>query len=470
MSDRKQKIVIKTSINKKNKKNFQNPKGISSPHIKRGEMTPKTKKVISTFINSLFEKEKPKLNKSFSPPRNKPKNKIKEKAPKIIKNDNLQKPKEKEKSIPNIQKGVMSPKTKKVISTFINSLFENEKPKLNKSFSPSHKAKYKVKEDLPKIIKLNKKENKVIDIKPKTEKNERSKSSEKVQKHRLINYKKNNIRININSNNNKKRNRTQDITNTNSNTENKENKKSNRKNIKTEYIAKTPINRTTIGEKMMKEEIAKEKKICAEKLKIIKEHILSLQRKEEELSKKMMQLNNRENALNKKNIEIEPEKEKEDNIDNIQNELVKNNEENKSNLEEENKKIVDNIENENSSEIKENESKDITVKISEKIENESNEQDTEKEKSKQIETEKEIINDKNKVKEKTELKPNKNRIINKNIYKKEKTPQKKLKKIILEKKIDSNNSKKKITFPKNKMKNNNSTELTRKIKPKNNKK
>ena len=175
MSERKQKIVIKTVINKKNNKNIQNRKGISSPHIIKGEMTPKTKKIISTFVNSLFGKENPKLNKSISPPRNNPKNKIKEGGPKVIKNNNLQKHKEKEKSSSNIQKGVMSPNTKKVISTFINSLFENGKPKLNKSFSPSHnKTKNKVITELPKIIKLNKKQNIIIDINPKTEKNERS--------------------------------------------------------------------------------------------------------------------------------------------------------------------------------------------------------------------------------------------------------------------------------------------------------
>jgi hypothetical protein len=105
MSDRKQNISIKIVLNKNINKNYQNPKGLSSPHIKKGEMTPKTKKIISTFINSLFESEKPKLNKSFSPRRSKPKNKIKENAPKIIKNNNLQKSKEKElEKIKNLRK------------------------------------------------------------------------------------------------------------------------------------------------------------------------------------------------------------------------------------------------------------------------------------------------------------------------------------------------------------------------------
>ena len=40
-------------------------------------------------------------------------------------------------------------------------------------------------------------------------------------------------------------------------------------------------------------------------VKIIKDHILSLQKKEEELAKKMMQLNYKENALSRKKFEIE---------------------------------------------------------------------------------------------------------------------------------------------------------------------
>ena len=142
MSNRKQKMIKKPSKTKKNPNNILNQKEKSFPIIQKGDITPKMKILVSEFINSLFEREKPKLNKSFSPSENKIKNKIKEhKQKKLIKNNNYQKTKEKYN--PSIKKNEMSPKeTKKLISIFINSLFEKEKSNLNKSFSPSHnKAK-----------------------------------------------------------------------------------------------------------------------------------------------------------------------------------------------------------------------------------------------------------------------------------------------------------------------------------------
>ena len=65
---------------------------------------------------------------------------------------------------------------------------------------------------------------------------------------------------------------------------------------------------------MIREEIAKEKKMCTEKIKIIRAHILSLQKKEEELEKKVIKLNNQENALGKINIEKVENTGKEENI------------------------------------------------------------------------------------------------------------------------------------------------------------
>ena len=70
----------------------------------------------------------------------------------------------------------------------------------------------------------------------------------------------------------------------------KENQKYNKIVKRSESNVKTPCNKETIGDKMIREELAKEKKMCAERLKIIKDHILSLQRKEEELARKMLQI------------------------------------------------------------------------------------------------------------------------------------------------------------------------------------
>ena len=87
----------------------------------------------------------------------------------------------------------------------------------------------------------------------------------------------------------------------------KNNKNSNnhKKSIKSQSNFGIRINRDTIGNKMIREEIAREKKMYTEKIKIIKAHILSLQKKEEELEKKVMILNSRENALGNLNIEKE---------------------------------------------------------------------------------------------------------------------------------------------------------------------
>ncbi len=274
MSEKKQKIYSKSDIIKKDDKNKLNQKEKSFPNIKKRKMSPKTKKLISNFVNSLFETEKQNLNKSLSPSNNKQKNKIKENKQKILINkNNFQK--QKEKTNPIIKRDELSPKTNKNSITPLINL--KGKPNLNKSFSP---VLNKIKEDYSRK-----------NIKEKSVMKDRSKSSEKMKKERntTCDYKKYNIRINLNNN--------QKIRNNNLNTEKKEN---NKRIIKTENNAKTPSYRPTIGDKMIKNEIAKEKKMCAEKLKIIKDHILSLQRKEEELSKKMIQLNYKENELKKK--------------------------------------------------------------------------------------------------------------------------------------------------------------------------
>ena len=97
------------------------------------------------------------------------------------------------------------------------------------------------------------------------------------------------------------------------NTEKNDLRNTNKNVMKSQSNFKVVINRDTIGKKMIREEIAKEKKMCNEKIKIIKAHILSLQKKEEELVKKVVILNHKENALGKSDIEKE---ESDDNFDN----------------------------------------------------------------------------------------------------------------------------------------------------------
>ena len=205
--------------------------------------------------------------------------------------------------MPELPKG----KTFQIISTFIDSLFDNDKSFLNKSFSPSHKKqkiKIKQKEEIYIKTKSNKKKNKKIKINKSKEKNERNKSLIKIKKHSNT-FKNNDLNINIGNNNKKIKNIK---TLANARTPNYVIKKENHKNNKivkrSESNVKTPCNKETIGDKMIREELAKEKKICAERLKIIKDHILSLRRKEEELARKMIEINKKENALTKKNTGI----------------------------------------------------------------------------------------------------------------------------------------------------------------------
>ena len=198
-------------------------------------------------------------------------------------------------------------KTSQIISTFIDSLFDNEKSFLNKSFSPSHKKqkiKIRQKEEIYIKTKSNKKKNKKIKIYKSKEKNERNKSLIKIKKSSNT-YKKNDLSINIGNNNKKIKNiKTLVNTHTPNYAVKKENQKYNKLVKRSESNVKTPCNKETIGDKMIREELAKEKKMCAERLKIIKDHILSLQRKEEELARKMLQINKKENALTKKNTGI----------------------------------------------------------------------------------------------------------------------------------------------------------------------
>ena len=231
-----------------------------------------------------------------------------------------------------------SPNTKKIIKSFVESLMEENKnnianinnidiidnieniDNINHFSPPSNDQinnKIKEKEEYP--IKI-KKDNKAKELElNKFVKKESSKSLEKIKKKtNFTTYKRNNINI-VANNKIKKKNKSS--VNIYINSEKKE-KKNYGKIIQTEQTFKTTCNKETIGYKMIREEIAKEKKMCAEKIKIIKEHILSLQKKEEELTQKMMHLNNKENALSKKNIQNEDTKEKE--ISKPKNQIINN--------------------------------------------------------------------------------------------------------------------------------------------------
>jgi len=153
------------------------------------------------------------------------------------------------------------------------------------------------------------KENKGKDKNIKTETKDLSKSSQKVKQNNT-NYKKN---ISMSKSN---KNFSYNIRNDLPvyKTEKKDNKKINKKMMKSENNFKTPVIKETIGNKMIREEIAKEKKMCTEKIKIIRAHILSLQKKEEELEKKVIKLSNQENALGKINTEKVENTGKEENI------------------------------------------------------------------------------------------------------------------------------------------------------------
>ena len=262
------------------------------------------------------------------------------------------------------------------------------------------------------------------------------------------------------------------------NTEKNEMKNNNKKVTKSKSNAKIKINRDTIGQKMIREEIAKEKKMCTEKIKIIKAHILSLQKKEEELEKKVMILNNRENALGNLNIEKEEYndnekkhnyserkiyenkkdkiKEKEKDLDK---EKITNNSEKKS-LEKENdidsKDSEHKMNNENEKNKENDEKKNITTVKKE------DEKDNEKERKSNNKTD--IDKEKKKLKGKNEK--NKNIKNMKLTKKREKTPEKKMANNVLANTSNNNNSNTKVFQPKKHLKTNSSVENKKNVKPK----
>ena len=251
-----------------------------------------------------------------------------EKKPKITTKSSTNKNKEKIKTKKNnpitiVSLDQITPKTRKIISKFVIEIIDEEKKNEKKSFSPiqtkiknkiNHKEEFQAKTPIK-----SKDSNQKESIKVKERKN-LSNSAQKI-KSNAVNYfnKKNNINININVNNGRF-NKTKTATNTAHTMINphisydtldkkekreKKMKKDIKKSMKTENNFKTPSSKETLGEKMLKEEIAQEKKTTVEKLKIIKMHILSLQKKEEELANKLIKLNNQENALSKKDKDNE---------------------------------------------------------------------------------------------------------------------------------------------------------------------
>ena len=168
-------------------------------------------------------------------------------------------------SVPIMQNRLPSPNTKKIIKTFVESIMEENKTNTtnidnnNNSISPSSdnqiNNKIKEKEDFPIKIKKN---NKINELElNKLDKKDRSKSLEKAKKkNNNISYKRNNLNL-ITNNKIKKKNKS--YVNICINSEKKE-KKNSRRIIQTEQTFKTPCNRETVGDKMVREEIAKEKK------------------------------------------------------------------------------------------------------------------------------------------------------------------------------------------------------------------
>ena len=341
----------------------------------------------------------------------------------------------------------MKPLTQKLIKSFVNSLFDNEKENKNKKMyntsSSSHNKKTSLIKHKEEILSNSKHKDKDKDNKKqKTEKpnnkkkNTRNQTSSKVQKSNSV-FPKDDININLDNKKNKKFSFT-----VNPCTPNYKLKKENNKNNKimhtTESNVRTAINKETIGEKMIKDELAKEKKECAEKLRIIKEHILSLQKKEEELSKKMINLNKKENALAKKKA------------------LGKNNESDKVPIQTE-INIKEKKNDKNNDEFSKN------IKINFEAEHKFDNKEKEKEKIQKSEEKK---NEKTKTVENT----SKKHLVKKKIENKEnkrgKTPEKKMKKTRLVTKIVNSRSDKKIPYPMKKAKVNNSVEVTKKSKDK----
>ena len=310
-----------------------------------------------------------------------------EKKPKITTKSSTHKNKEKNKSKKNNPISIVSldqitPRTRKIIAKFVRDIIDEEKKNetINekKSLSPLQtkiKSKINNKEDLQSKTPIKSKEGKQKEANKVINRKNLSNSAQKIKsKNNAVNYfnKKNNINININVNNGRF-NKTKTSTSTANTMVNphisydnldkrekkeKKEKKDIKKSMKTENYFKSPSNKETIGQKLIKEEIAQEKKTTVEKLKIIKMHILSLKKKEEELANKLIKLNNQESMLSKKdkdNEEKEQNLEKEEKIEKSQKEekvekeeKIEKNEEKKE--KEEEKNIPDQKEKQNKSE------------------------------------------------------------------------------------------------------------------------
>jgi hypothetical protein len=230
-------------------------------------------------------------------------------------------------------------------------------------------------------------------------------------------------------------------------------KKGKNKNIRNNRIPSTesnvlsPNNKETLGDKMMKIELAREKKICAEKLRIIKEHILSLQKKEEELSKKMMKLNDKENALAKKKT------------------FGENNELEQSYPQMTEKNVKQKNSDKNNEEIQKNIK--INFESEHKLDNkEKKEKEEKKQKNQKNEKKEEKKNQKVKTMESTSKKINEKKKID---NKRGKTPEKKVKKPRLINKIVNSRSDKKMPYSK-KMNGHYSLEIAKTAKGKDKKK
>ena len=267
-----------------------------------------------------------------------------EKKPKIITKSSTNKNKKKNKSKKNgpiiiVSLDQITPRTRKIIAKFVRDIIDEEKKnELNnekKSFSPFQtkiKNKLNYKEESQAKTPIKAKEVKYKETNKVKDKKNMNNSAQKIKsKNSGVNYlnKKNNININININNgrfNKAKTKTSNtminphVSYDNLDKKEKKEKKNNKKTMKTENNFKAPSNIEKLGKKMIKEEIAQEKKTTVEKLKIIKMHILSLKKKEEELTNKLIKLNNQENALSKNdkdNKEKTENLEKEGKIENI---------------------------------------------------------------------------------------------------------------------------------------------------------
>jgi hypothetical protein len=354
--------------------------------------------------------------------------------------------------IPILPEVKMKPITEKIIKKFVNSLFENEKEniKLNNTVSPSQNkkiSKIKHKEILNSDTKNKYNKKNILEKNDDKNKNKRNKTSGKVVKSNSL-CQNNNININLDN----KKNQNYNLT-VSPQTSHYKVKKGKNKNIRNNRIPSTesnvlsPNNKETLGDKMMKIELAREKKICAEKLRIIKEHILSLQKKEEELSKKMMKLNDKENALAKKKT------------------FGENNELEQSYPQMTEKNVKQKNSDKNNEEIQKNIK--INFESEHKLDNkEKKEKEEKKQKNQKNEKKEEKKNQKVKTMESTSKKINEKKKID---NKRGKTPEKKVKKPRLINKIVNSRSDKKMPYSK-KMNGHYSLEIAKTAKGKDKKK